>query len=279
MQVARGGIERERLHERDHAGVEGDEVDDGAEDVGDGDIRATPTRRERNARDLLGLDAGRDRVLPSSVAETPKRDAALRIPSPSSSPPSVSTARPATRKTRARLRRSTGSAASSERPERARPASASANQSRSRPPSRRLRVPSRARRSSGTGAAAVQTKAARGRRARSGAISAPRPATPAARKVVPPRKVPAAAPGRSLALAAMPAARFSSSNPDRTTVTTKAGRPKRAARASSPRKKASAPKTTSATPATSSASAESEDTDGILRSGRPPLSGRSARKE
>lgn len=111
--------------------------------------------------------------------------------------------------------------------------------------------------------AAVQASALKGRRARIGAISAPRPATPAARKVVPPRNVPTAAPGRPLALAAMPAARFSSSNPDKTTVTANAGKRSRAANASSPRKKASAPRMMSATPATSSARAESEDTEGF----------------
>jgi hypothetical protein len=67
MQVAGGGIERierKRPHERDYAGVEGNEVEDGAEDARQGDIAATPPRRQGDAGELLGLDAGGDRRIP-----------------------------------------------------------------------------------------------------------------------------------------------------------------------------------------------------------------------
>jgi hypothetical protein len=75
----------------------------------------------------------------------------------------------------------------------------------------------------------------------------------------PPRKVPAAAQGRPLALAAIPAARFSSSKPEMRTVTVKAETPRRAAEASSPSKKTSAPATTSPRPATRRISARMLD--------------------
>src|SRR5439155_8460004 len=110
------------------------------------------------------------------------------------------------------------------------------------------------------GATAVQARPARGSSLRIGTIKAPSPATPRARNVVRPRNVPAAAPGRPFALAAMPAPRFSSSSPDSSTVTTNADTPSRAATASTPSKNASAPATTSTRPPASSAIAAREDT-------------------
>ena len=82
--------------------------------------------------------------------------------------------------------------------------------------------PSIAHASSGTGATAVQTANRVGSSTRIGAIRPPSPATPKARNVTPPRNVPAAAPGRPFALAAIPAARFSVSNPESATESTNA---------------------------------------------------------
>jgi hypothetical protein len=54
--------------------LKGDEVDDGAEDVGQGDVGATPPGGESDAGQLLGLDAGGDR----RVAEQGRGDAEAR---------------------------------------------------------------------------------------------------------------------------------------------------------------------------------------------------------
>jgi hypothetical protein len=74
MQMARCGIERQRLDEGDHARVEGGEVDDRAEDVGEGDVGAAAPRGERDPGDLLGLDARGD----CRVAEQGRGDAEAR---------------------------------------------------------------------------------------------------------------------------------------------------------------------------------------------------------
>ena len=74
--------------------------------------------------------------------------------------------------------------------------------------------------------------------------------------------MPAAASGSPFAFAAMPAARFSSSKPETSVVTTNAEMRSRAAAASKPSKKACAPPTTKTMPAARRATAASDDTDG-----------------
>src|SRR5581483_1397395 len=169
-------------------------------------------------------------------------------------------------------------ASRSERPLLTRPARATANQATSRPPSARESSPSSPSASSGSGAAAVQAIVAAGRRPRRGASRAASPGTPSARKVVPPRNVPAAAPGSPRALAAIPAARFSSSSPETTTVIANALTPSRDADTSSPSRNASAPATTSTRPRARSASATPAGTrrslPGAAPAGAAPLRGR-----
>jgi hypothetical protein len=74
MQVACGGVDRERLDESDHAGVEGDEMDDGAEDVREGDVSTTAPCRQGDAGELLCFDTRRD----GGIAEQRRGDTELR---------------------------------------------------------------------------------------------------------------------------------------------------------------------------------------------------------
>src|SRR5439155_26272977 len=110
----------------------------------------------------------------------------------------------------------------------------------------RLRSPSLATRSRGNGEAAVQRMTWVGSWARSGRIRARRPATAQARNVAPPKKVPAAAPGRPLALAAIPAAMFSTSSSETSTVRANVDHRSRPADATRPERNNSAPPTISA---------------------------------
>jgi hypothetical protein len=134
-------------------------------------------------------------------------------------------------------------------------ASAISDHTTSIPPSTRESRPPNASSARSSPEEAVHASAARGRSASIGAISAPAPATMSARNVVPLRNVPVATPGRPLAVAAIPAARFSSSNPDNRMVTTNAETRRRAANASRPSKKTSAPATTSTNPTINSRTA------------------------
>src|SRR5215211_7174582 len=189
-------------------------------------------------------------VLPRSVAETPKRSTTRRRLSPRSSPPTDRRPRPATSRRRIGTTRPGGASAGGPGgAERASPKRATANQATRIAPSIRPSLPSAPSTRSGTPAAAVHARAGRGRPGRSGATSAPRPATASARKVAPPRNVPAAASGSPFRSSAIPAARFSSSNPDTTAVKANAETCRRLADARTASKKSSAPATTSTRPA------------------------------
>ena len=173
-------------------------------------------------------------------------------PCPISHPPPVSRASPARsrRPGRRTCSSSSSSSARSDRPERASPISATTDQITRSPPSTREMRPSIAQASSGTGAMAVHTANRVGSSTRIGAMRPPSPATPNDRNVTPPRNVPAAAPGSPLALAAIPAARFSVSNPERATDSTNAEIPRVRAIPSSPSTNTSAANTTTTSPIT-----------------------------
>jgi hypothetical protein len=192
-------------------------------------------------------------VLPSSVAETPSRSTARRRPSPRASPPAPRSRSPPSTSNAGRGREVAAAGSRAPPPARARPTSASTNHATSTAPSSRERRPSSDTASSGGGRRRSR-RAARGGSERIGAISAQVPATPVARKVVPPRKVPAAAPGSPFRFAAIPAARFSSSNPEMSTVRASGDTGRRSAEARMPPRRISAPATTTATPRASSPS-------------------------
>jgi hypothetical protein len=60
VEVPAGGVEVDRSHEHDDAGVEGREVRDRAEDVAEGDVAATVSGRHGDSAYLLDLDGGCD---------------------------------------------------------------------------------------------------------------------------------------------------------------------------------------------------------------------------
>src|SRR5438067_284979 len=141
----------------------------------------------------------------------------MRGPRPSSHPPPARSASPTSSlRPGRRTCSSSSSAASRSRPERARPISATTDQTTSSPPSGRESCPSTAKANRGSGAIAVQTANLVGSSTRIGAISPPSPATPRARNVTPPANVPAAAPGNPFAVAAVPPGRSSASKRERT---------------------------------------------------------------
>ena len=174
-------------------------------------------------------------------------------PWPSSQPPPVRTTRPASNRTPGERTRSPFSSASRALPERANPTSATTDHATSTAPSTRDRRPSRPNSSSGTGPTAVQIANPGGSSSCIGAITAARPATPSAGNVMPPKNVPAAAPARHFALAAIPAARFSVSKPDKATVRTNGRDAQRPAHAKQAVDDTSAAQTTSAIPPASAA--------------------------
>ena len=69
--------ERQRLDERDDAGVERREVNDRSGDAAEADLGPSPTRRDREAGEFLGLDRRRQR----GVAEQRLRNAETGAPS------------------------------------------------------------------------------------------------------------------------------------------------------------------------------------------------------
>src|SRR5262249_10800695 len=114
---------------------------------------------------------------------------------------------------------------------------------------------------------------------RIGAISPPRPATPNARNVTPPRNVPAAAPGKPFALAAIPVARFSVSNPDSATERMNGEIPRASATPSNPSTNRSAANTTTPTPTTRTMTPTTPDTragSGVILPERPAAEVRQA---
>ena len=70
VQVTVCSVEFQGLDQRDHTGVQCDEVNDRPGDVGNAEIAATPPGRHRHADDLLALNAGGD----CRVAEQGLRD-------------------------------------------------------------------------------------------------------------------------------------------------------------------------------------------------------------
>src|SRR5919109_4521306 len=189
-------------------------------------------------------------VLPRSVSDTPNRLTVERMLSPSRLPPSVSTASPPVSLSSDKRCFFGASSYRIALPVRATAIKATTNQMRSSAPSRRERSPSRLSIRVGSGEIAVQSRKPFGKFASIGAITAPSPATPSARKVTPPKTVPAAAPGSPLALAAIPAARFSNSNPESSTTSTNGDVRRRLPTPRRPSTNASAPPTMSAMPRT-----------------------------
>jgi hypothetical protein len=71
MKVERRGIKRQRLDQRNHPRVEGDEVHDRPGDVAERELGLSAFGRYGNPFDLLRLDRGRDR----GIAQQRVRDA------------------------------------------------------------------------------------------------------------------------------------------------------------------------------------------------------------